>query len=80
MNPIEHIMQFFEFKHLPEHLQAVSRPCAELAQKMVASLPSNPELTVGLRRLLEAKDAFVRTALARPGALKGGGPSEPPAP
>ena len=29
----EHIMQFFAYEHLPEHLQERSKPFAELAQQ-----------------------------------------------
>lgn len=61
----EHIMQFFAFAHLPPHLQDVSRPFHDLAQQIVADLPRNPERTVALRKLLEAKDAAVRARLAR---------------
>ena len=61
----EHIIQFFAFAHLPPHLQEVSRPFGELAQKIVDTLPRNPERTVALRKLLEAKDAAVRALLAK---------------
>jgi len=61
----EHIMQFFVFDHLPPHLQAVSKPFAELAAKVVETLPRNPERTVALRKLLEGKDAAVRALLAK---------------
>ncbi len=61
----EHIMQFFTFAHLPVHLQAVSVPFAQLAQQVVETLPRNPERTVALRKLLEAKDAAVRALLAK---------------
>jgi hypothetical protein len=57
------LLRYFEFAHLPAHLQDVSRPCGELADEMVAELPDGPELTTGLRKLLEAKDCFVRAAL-----------------
>lgn len=57
------LLRFFEYAHLPEHLQSVSRPCGELAQGMAAELSDGPELTAGLRKLLEAKDCFVRAAL-----------------
>lgn len=60
------IARYFEYTHLPEHLQAVSRPCAELAEAMIGALPDGPELTAGLRKLLEAKDCFVRAALPEP--------------
>lgn len=29
-----HLMQFFEYSHLPEHLQAVSKPFGELAAQI----------------------------------------------
>jgi hypothetical protein len=61
----EHIAQFFAFAHLPPHLQEVSRPFGELAERIIATLPRNPERTVALRKLLEAKDAAVRALLAR---------------
>ncbi len=57
------LLRYFAYDHLPEHLQAVSRPCAELAAEMVEALPDGPELTTGLRKLLESKDCFVRAAL-----------------
>lgn len=60
-----HLARYFEYTHLPERLQAVSRPCSELAGSMIADLPDGPELTAGLRKLLEAKDCFVRAALDR---------------
>lgn len=60
----EHIRQFFVYDHLPEHLQKISAPFAALAD-FVLSLPRNPERTVALRKLLEAKDAAVRAALAK---------------
>lgn len=58
-------MQFFAYDHLPERLRAVSMPFAEMANTIVATLPRNPERTVALRKLLEAKDAAVRAALAK---------------
>ena len=60
----EYIMQFFGFAHLPLELQVVSRSFAYLAEE-VMELPRNPERTVALRKLLEAKDAAVRAKLAR---------------
>jgi hypothetical protein len=57
------IMKHFAFEHLPEHLQAVSRPIGELARKMDQSLSDGPEKSAGLRKLLEAKDCFVRSKL-----------------
>lgn len=60
------LLQFFEYSHLPEHLQAVSKPFRELAAHLDASLPSNAETTVALRKLLESKDCAVRAILEKP--------------
>lgn len=57
------VLKHFRYRHLPEHLQAVSKPCAELAIAMADALPENPDLTCGLRDLLTAKDNFVRARL-----------------
>lgn len=57
------LMQFFAFAHLPQHLQDVSRPFCELAAQINGTLPDNPEKTVALRKLLEAKDCAVRAIL-----------------
>jgi hypothetical protein len=61
----EHLEQFFAYEHLPETLQAVSRPFGELAKHIVDTLPRNPKHIVALRKLLEAKDAAVRASVAR---------------
>jgi hypothetical protein len=60
----EHIMQFFTYTHLPPHLQAVSEPFARIAEQICDTLPRNPERSVALRKLLEAKDAAVRARIA----------------
>lgn len=56
-------IKYFEYAHLPPHLQAVSKPIGKLAEKMEAELPDGPEKSAGMRKLLEAKDCFVRAAL-----------------
>ena len=55
----EALLEHFKYEHLPEHLQAVSKPFCELAHDMGEKL-YGPELTVCLRKLLEAKDCAVR--------------------
>ncbi len=59
----ERLLQFFVYGHLPTHLQEVSRPFRDLAHHLVDNLPSNPERTVALRKLLESKDCAVRALL-----------------
>lgn len=61
----EWLLQFFTFKHLPEHLQEVSKPFCEMAENLVKILPRNPERTVALRKLLESKDCAVRALLGK---------------
>lgn len=63
IEPIEPLLQFFEYAHLRGDLQDVSKPFCELADRIVATLPRNPERTTALRKLLEAKDCAVRAAL-----------------
>jgi hypothetical protein len=54
------ILRYFHYAHLPEALQAASKPFCDLAEMIVTTLPRNAERTVALRKLLEAKDAAVR--------------------
>lgn len=61
----DQILQFFEYAHLPAALQTVSHPFWTLAHSIVGTVPRNPERTVALRKLLEAKDAAVRAALSK---------------
>jgi hypothetical protein len=58
-------MKYFEHAHLPEHLQGVSAAVGAVAKQMDLQLPDGPEKSAGLRKLLEAKDCFVRAALEK---------------
>lgn len=60
---VQEVLRFFSYAHLPQHLQEVSKACCVLAEQMARTFPQSRETTVGLRRLLEAKDCFVRAAL-----------------
>jgi hypothetical protein len=68
MEQPEYLLQFFVYEHLPEKLQKASKPFGELANFIVAEIPRNPERTVALRKLLEAKDAAVRAQIFKPAA------------
>ncbi len=57
------LLQFFQYAHLPGHLQIVSKPFCDLAQELEKTLPSNAEKTTAFRKLLEAKDCAVRAIL-----------------
>ena len=56
-------MKYFDYSHLPERLQDISKPIGELATYMELNLPDGAEKSAGLRKLLEAKDCFVRSNL-----------------
>jgi hypothetical protein len=57
------IARYFAYSHLKTPLRGISAACATMALNLIGSLPDGPELTTGLRKLLEAKDCFVRAAL-----------------
>lgn len=59
----DRMIKWFEYKHLPSHLQEVSMPFATLASDIVTHIEPGPERTVALRKLLEAKDAAVRARI-----------------
>jgi hypothetical protein len=56
-------IRYFASDHLPKRLQEVARPICDLANEMEILLPDGPEKSAGMRKLLEAKDCFVRAAL-----------------
>ena len=57
------ILRYFESKHLPPALAAVSSSFEELAVEIDEYIPNGPEKSVALRKLLESKDAAVRASL-----------------
>lgn len=59
----EPLLQLFKFKHLPDNLRFISRHFAFVAVSAVTLLPRNPERSVCLRKLREAKDCAVMAAL-----------------
>lgn len=61
--PYDDILRYFEYKHLPGNLQEVSKAFHDLAHAIADHSPMNPERSVCLRKLLEAKDAAVRSNL-----------------
>jgi len=54
---------YFHYQHLPLHLQDISREFTMMAISVVTICPRNPERTVALRKLLEAKDCAVRAMI-----------------
>lgn len=59
------ILKNFNYEHLRSPLREISEPLCKLAYEMAATPTHQPaEMAAGLRKLLEAKDCFVRSALA----------------
>lgn len=54
------LFQYFDFKHLPETLQTVSRPFKKLAEDLDYQLEDGSQKDLALTHLLQAKDAAVR--------------------
>lgn len=50
-------------------MRMVSKLCAILAHKLEYGLLDGPEKSAGMRKLLEAKDCFVRAALDNPSSV-----------
>jgi len=67
---MKEILGFFQHQHLPVELKAVSSMVSDLAHHMDRVLPDCAEKSAGLRKLLEAKDCFVRAAVVLAGTEK----------
>lgn len=63
---VDDVLRFFHYSHLPEQLQARSKPFCDLARLIVDTTPRNPQRTIALNKLLEAKDAAVRAHVPKP--------------
>lgn len=61
--PEHPMLQFFSYAHLPENMQEVSMPFNTMANFVDQNLPDNPEKTMALRKLMEAKDCAVRALI-----------------
>lgn len=63
MEPEDEMLQFFQFAHLPPHLQTISKPFGELAALIVEKLPKNSQRDHAVNALVQAKDFAVRAQL-----------------
>ena len=68
MNPAhDRILKHFTYLHLREDIQFAIQPVCDIAEQTASILSDSndpAEVTAGLRKLLEAKDCFVRARLA----------------
>lgn len=61
---VQHLVDLLEPNpNLPDPLFKVSDVAACMRDKMLELLGDGPEMAAGLRKLMEAKDCFVRQAL-----------------
>lgn len=56
-------LRYFDYGHLPEPQAVVSQLFHDLAHEVGGGKTAGPETSAGLRKLLEAKDCFVRASL-----------------
>jgi len=59
---MDRMLRWFDYAHLPQRQQQVSAAFQALAQVICTELNPGPERTVALRKLLESKDAAVRSS------------------
>lgn len=58
------MLQYFEYEHLQTaRLREVSKMVHDIAHHIDKNVDDSAEKTAGLRKLLEAKDCFVRASL-----------------
>lgn len=60
---VTNVLQFLSDKHLHPELRQIVTPIRNLAFELLKTLDDGPELTLGLRKLVEAKDTFCRQYL-----------------
>lgn len=63
--PTKQLLRWFNYDHLPTgQPREISSKVSDLAKQIVEAIPDDSaELSAGLRKLLEAKDCFVRAAI-----------------
>lgn len=59
----DRMLKWFACDHLPDHLKEVSSKFKDVANYIALMIPEGPERTVALRKLLESKDAAVRSVV-----------------
>lgn len=56
-------MKFFDYKYMPKHLHSITKPFHDIAHTLNEDLPDGVEKQEGLRRLMEARNCFVRAGI-----------------
>lgn len=62
--PSGRVAQWLDTSHLPGGLHlSIGQPIMECAELLDGALEESPEKTTGMRKLLEAKDCFIRAMI-----------------
>lgn len=79
MHPsITGLLKSFDYSHLPEGpIRDTSKEFSDLANDLATWLPSSADVTYGLRKLWEAKNAFVYAVAAEEKKAKASESSNP---
>jgi len=58
------VFQYFDYEHLRHDItREIAQQIYNLARYLEENITESPEKSVGMRKLLEAKDCFVRSVL-----------------
>lgn len=57
------LYSYFNIKTLSPREQRIAKPFADLATLALNNINDGPELQAGLRKLLEARDCFMRASI-----------------
>lgn len=58
------VFQYFGYEHLRhDRAREIAQQIYDLAKYLEENIPESPEKSVGMRKLLESKDCFVRSVL-----------------
>lgn len=59
-----YLRQLYDNAHLPDHLRVIAEDFAALGAKWARNLNDGIELSTALKHVRDAKDAFIRQAVA----------------
>lgn len=63
VKPVTDVVRFLDSSHLRDDLKAVPQMFEKLAADLLQKIPSSPELTKTMQKLVEAKDQAVRSQI-----------------
>lgn len=63
VKPVRDKVRFLDSGHLRDDIKQIVRPFEKLAIDLLYRVPSSPELTIAVQKLVEAKDQAVRAYL-----------------